>query len=367
MAVLVVSQRPRPGLGRILPTLEALGVPAVAVLAGQIGNSLPPPFHGAPQEVAALAIDAASVQAAWRAGAGLVAGLGSGSSGAVLRDAGAEVLIEAPSQIGSGSLLRAFADKFADLPPALPALIARRGAALALMFDFDGTLAPQPEHPADGYLPSAVRDLLGRLAARQPLAVISGREIADLAGRLDLPAAYLAGNQGLQLRGADYDPLPAPTADDWRSVLDEVHREMAVLPERYAGCTVEHKGLTLALHYGGVAPGDVSALRRAVVRTVAHYDALQLEAGRQEIQIRPSIDCDKGTAVHWLHERMQQVVGSCRPIFFGHDRTDEAAFRAARRAGGFGILVAAHGRPTAASYRLDSPQALHAALEWLMR
>ena len=134
-----------------------LGVPAVPALSRKIGDSLPPPFHAAPHEVAALAIDAESVRAAWRAGAGLVAGLGSGSSGAALRDAGAEVLIEAPSELGSGSLLHAFADKFADLPPAAPALIARRSAALALMFDFDGTLAPQPEHPADGRLPSAVR------------------------------------------------------------------------------------------------------------------------------------------------------------------------------------------------------------------
>lgn len=65
-AVLVVSQRPRPGLGRILPSLEALGLPAVAMLASQIGDALPPPFHAAPQQVAVLAIDAESVRAAWR-------------------------------------------------------------------------------------------------------------------------------------------------------------------------------------------------------------------------------------------------------------------------------------------------------------
>ncbi|MGE0811392.1 MAG: trehalose-phosphatase [Immundisolibacter sp.] len=365
-AVLVVSQRPRSGLGRILPTLEALGVPAVPALSRQIGDSLPPPFHAAPHEVAALAIDAESVRAAWRAGAGLVAGLGSGSSGAALRDAGAEVLIEAPSELGSGSLLHAFADKFADLPPAAPALLARRSAALALMFDFDGTLAPQPEHPADGRLPSAVRELLSRLTARYPLAVVSGRALNDLAGRVGLPAVYLAGNHGLELRGADYDPQPAPSADEWRPVLDAVFEHLAALPEAYAGCVVEHKGLTLAAHYGGVAPAAASLLRRAVLRAVSGFAGLQVEAGRRVLEIRPAIDRDKGTALGWLHERMQRVVAGCTPIFFGDDRADEAAFRAARRAGGFGVLIAPHSRPTAASCRLDSPQALAVALESLL-
>lgn len=365
-AVLVVSQRPRPGLGRILPTLEALSVPAVVALAGQVGDSLPPPFHAAPHEVAALAIDAASVRAAWRAGAGLVAGLGSGSSGAALRDAGAEVLIEAPSEIGSGSLLQAYADKFADLPLATSDLLARHGAAQALMFDFDGTLAPQPAHPADGHLPPSVRELLGRLAARHPLAVVSGRALDDLAARLSLPAAYLAGNHGLELRGADYDPRPAPRVDAWRPLLDAAHAELAALPQQYAGCVVEHKGLTLAVHYGGVAPGEASALRRAVVRAVSRRAGLQVDAGRQVLEIRPAIDRDKGTAVHWLHERMQRTVGACAPIFFGDDRADEAAFRAARRAGGFGVLIATHSRPTAASFRLESPQALAGVLQALL-
>ena len=365
-AVLVVSQRPRPGLGRILPTLEALGLPAVAALSRQIGDSLPPPFHAAPHEVAALAIDAESVRAAWRAGAGLVAGLGSGSSGAALRDAGAEVLIEAPSELGSGSLLHAFADKFADLPPAAPALIARRSAALALMFDFDGTLAPLPERPSEGQLPATTRDLLRQLTTRYPLAVISGRAVGDLAVRVALPAAYLSGNHGLELRGADYDPLHVAPDAGWRPMLDAAHERLAMLPVEHPGCLVEHKGMTLAVHYRGLAPTAAAALRRQVVRAVSGFDGLQVDAGRQVLEIRPAVDRDKGTAVTWLHQRMQRVVGPCQPIYFGDDRADEAAFRAARRAGGFGVLIGDRGRPTAAACRLDSPQALVAALGALL-
>ncbi|HCZ49224.1 MAG TPA: hypothetical protein DCZ11_09475 [Gammaproteobacteria bacterium] len=92
-ATLLVTQRPRPGLGRLLPTLETLGAPALSVLAAQLGDGLPPPFHLMPQHVVVLATDAASAAAGWRAGAGLVAGLGSGSQAVAQLAAGAELVL----------------------------------------------------------------------------------------------------------------------------------------------------------------------------------------------------------------------------------------------------------------------------------
>lgn len=365
-AILVVSQRPRPGLGRILPTLEALGLPAVVMLAGQIGDSLPPPFHVAPQQVAVLAIDAESVRAAWRAGAGLVAGLGSGKHGASQLAAGAELLLEAPSEISSGSLLSAYAEKFRDLPQAKPNLTALSGKPLALLFDFDGTLAPVPEHPADGRLAPAMRELLGRLVARYPLAVVSGRALNDLAARVTLPSVYLAGNHGLELRGPDYDPEALELAAGWRPLLDAVYDRLVPLLTEHPGCMVEHKGVTVSVHYRNLPPGTMFTLHRGVVRAVAGFDGLVIDRGRQVLEIRPAIDRDKGTAVEWLHGRMQRLVGPCTPIFFGDDLADEPAFRAVRRAGGYGVLVASAGRPTAASCRLDSPEALQAALAPLL-
>lgn len=365
-AVLVVSQRPRPGLGRILPSLEALGLPAVAMLASRIGDSLPPPFHVSPQQAMVLAIDAESARAAWRAGAGLVAGLGSGKHGALLLAAGAELLIEAPSEIGSGSLLSAYADKFRNLPDAGPMLATAAGRPLALLFDFDGTLAPVPDHPADGCLPPAMRELLGCLGARHPLAVVSGRALHDLATRVALPSAYLAGNHGLELRGADYDPQALELAAGWRPLLDAVHDRLSPLLAGHPGCVIEHKGVTVSVHYRALAPGAAVTLRRGVVSAVAAFDGLVVDGGRQVLEIRPAIDRDKGSAVDWLHGRMQRLVGPCTPIFFGDDLADEAAFRAARRAGGYGVLIARNGRPTAATCRLDSPEALQVALASLL-
>lgn len=361
-AILVVSHRPRPGLGRILPSLEALGVPAVSMLAGQIGDGLPPPFHLAPHRVAVLAIDAESVHVAWRAGAGLVAALGSGNHGAAQLAAGAELLLEAPSQIGSGSLLDAYARKFRDLPSAVPRLAALAGAPAALLFDLDGTLQPVPDQPAGGWLPRPIRGLLKSLATRHPLAIISGRAVDDLSRRLALPSAYLAGNHGLELRGADYDPVSLNLAAGWRPLLDAVHERLASLSSEYPDCVVEHKGATLAVHYRALAPASAVAVRRRVVRTVAGFDGVLVDGGDQVLEIRPAVAGDKGTAVEWLLQRMQRSVGPCTAVFFGDGAGDEAAFRAVRRVGGLGVLVAPAGRPTAATCRLDSPRSLMAAL-----
>ena len=145
-----------------------------------------------------------------------------------------------------------------------------------------------------------------------------------------------------------------------------MHDRLSPLLAGDPGCVIEHKGVTVSVHYRAVAPGAAVGLRRGVVSAVAAFDGLVVDAGRQVLEIRPAIDRDKGTAVQWLHGRMQSLVGPCTPIFFGDNLADEAAFRAARRAGGYGVLIASTGRPTAATCRLDSPAALQAALASLV-
>ncbi len=365
-AVMVLSQRPRPGLGRILPTLEAVGVPAVLALSGQIGDTLPRPFHGAPEQVVILATDAESVRVGLHAGAGLVAGLGSGSHATAQLAAGAELVLQAPSQIAGGDLLRAYASKFSSLPSLGPDLAGLVGADLALFFDYDGTLAPVPEHPTEGQLPEPMRDTLARLSARYPLAVVSGRTVADLSRRLQLPGLYLAGNHGLDLHGPDYAPERHMLAVDWRPILDAAHAVLAPLAQEHPGCVVEHKCLTLTVHYRGLAMAARVALRRAVVSRLAAFDRLLLESGQQVLEVHPTFDWHKGSAVDWLLARMQSLFGPCKPIYFGDDLADEPAFRAARRAGGYGVVIGTDARPTSARFRLAAPGGLPAALASLL-
>ena len=62
---------------------------------------------------------------------------------------------------------------------------------LLCAFDFDGTLTPIISHPGDVRLPEDMRARLARLQEHAPVAIVTGRSLADIAPRLgftpDLP------------------------------------------------------------------------------------------------------------------------------------------------------------------------------------
>jgi len=55
-------------------------------------------------------------------------------------------------------------------------------------FDFDGTLAPIVSRPDEAHVSSAVARPLQRLAARAPVAVVTGRAVDEVRPRLGLRA-----------------------------------------------------------------------------------------------------------------------------------------------------------------------------------
>src|SRR5260370_27102349 len=81
----------------------------------------------------------------------------------------------------------------------------REAAALSFFLDFDGTLAPIVNDPADAWLAPAVRSSLAALAARDDtlVAVVSGRAVADLRPRVGIASAIYAGNHGLEISGPE--------------------------------------------------------------------------------------------------------------------------------------------------------------------
>ena len=70
----------------------------------------------------------------------------------------------------------------------------RRNPLLAL--DFDGTLSPLVPLPSAAAMDPRVPPLLVPLMARMPVAIVSGRGIVDLAGRVPVKGLTLVGNHG---------------------------------------------------------------------------------------------------------------------------------------------------------------------------
>src|SRR5258708_23068160 len=82
----------------------------------------------------------------------------------------------------------------------------RQAPHCLLCLDFDGTLAPFVPDPGDAFLPPAIDRTLRDLAGHDSLAlaIVSGRDRADLQGRVGIPGVIYAGNHGLDISGSGF-------------------------------------------------------------------------------------------------------------------------------------------------------------------
>ncbi len=231
-------------------------------------------------------------------------------------------------------------------PPAL-------GARAALFLDFDGTLAPLQNDPDAVFMPDGTEDVLTRLADRLngALAVISGRDIADLSSRVP-GTLWRFGNHGLLAAGPSR-PVGAHTVHAPEALIDEID----TLIGQHEGVRLERKGPVLAVHYRA-APEKGPELIEALEAVLAAYPDYSLQSGKMVLEAKPS-GANKGKC---LEEAMETDTFRGRiPVMIGDDRTDEDAFEAARRLGGWAIKVGEG--ESCADFRLGSFQEVIAYLE----
>lgn len=248
------------------------------------------------------------------------------------------------------------------------AALAGDPANAGLFCDFDGTLAPIVDDPADARpLPGMVA-ALGALAERLAVvAVVSGRPAAFLAEHLAPagPGVRLVGLYGLELVTGGAVHL-ATEAEPWLPVVAELaDRATAEAP---AGVRVEAKGATLVLHWRGASDrqqwGESWAARWSAAR------GLVAQPGRMSVELRPPVAADKGTTI-------EHLAAGCRVVgFAGDDAGDLAAFDALDRMAVAGavtairVAIADVESPPELVRRadtvLDGPAALQAALQALV-
>lgn len=232
---------------------------------------------------------------------------------------------------------------------------------LLLCLDFDGTLTPLQDEPAQvslaPHMQRALRSLTGQPGLY--LAIISGRDRADLQSRVRMPGLIYAGNHGLEISGEGIlfiEPTAAGCSDLIKRLAEELGRKL----QGVAGTIVEDKGLTLSIHYRQVAEADAEQVRHLVHAALAGTDhPFQLSTGNKVYDVRPRVYWNKGSAVGWIKEQLGKP--DLLVIYVG-DVTDEDAFTALPD----GITIKV-GDPseTAAQYHLENQSGVRKFLEWL--
>jgi len=231
----------------------------------------------------------------------------------------------------------------AEIPSALNRLreiAPTRGRRLAVFLDYDGTLTPIVSHPAHAVLSDSTRQAVQTLAARMPVAILSGRDLDDIRRRVDIDGIVYAGSHGFDIAGP-------------RGMRKQVAAEFLPIAD-IAGVLLERKRFSISAHYRQADESGVIKVTRAVNEVTACHRELRTITGKKVYELQPDIDWNKGKAVAWLLETLGLEQPEVLPLYIGDDLTDEDAFRALEKRG-VGIVVTEEMRPTAARYALKGP------------
>jgi trehalose 6-phosphate phosphatase len=227
----------------------------------------------------------------------------------------------------------------------------------AYFFDIDGTLLALGDSPRGVRVDRDLQALIERLHAGTggAVALISGRALGDidaLFNGLRLPAAGQHGTERRDARGRVVHHAFPTEALDW------AHERLAAAAASRPGLLLEHKGLSLALHYRR-AP-QLGGYAHRLVRSLAPKlgKAYCIQTGKRIVELKPA-GKDKGAAV--LEFMEEEPFRGRTPVFLGDDATDEYGFATVNRLGGYSVKVGPGS--TAARWRLRDVAAVRTWLE----
>ncbi|HDT14042.1 MAG TPA: trehalose-phosphatase [Candidatus Aminicenantes bacterium] len=298
------------------------------------------------------------IRAGKKGGFGCVVGVARKDDAPALRSNGADAVITSFAQIHFPLAPRSGEAPIARLPSALERLEEIRsrlaGRRPALFLDYDGTLTPIVRRPDLAVLSEDMRRTVRTVARKIFVAVISGRDLADVKRLVGIPSLAYAGSHGFDIAAPGQEGLTNQKGEEFRPELEKASREIEARIGAVKGAHIERKKFSFAVHVREVDPAGKPAVEKAVDETVSGYPGLRKSRGKEIFEVQPDLDWDKGRALLWLLEAFGLDKHDVLPFYLGDDVTDEDAFEVLADRG-VGIVVGGDDRPTAARFRLDDP------------
>ncbi|KAK6250712.1 hypothetical protein QUC31_008274 [Theobroma cacao] len=241
-----------------------------------------------------------------------------------------------------------------------------KGKKVVVFLDYDGTLSPIVEDPNKAFMSAEMRAAVREVAKYFPTSIISGRSRDKVKQFVQLSNVYYAGSHGMDIMA----PPRAVTSCDKKGnegafqpaklFLPAIQEISVVLVDKIRGiqgARIEDNRFCISVHYRQVPPEDHEILKEKVKSLVENRPEFRLTEGKMVLEVRPSIDWNKGDALNYLLDTLGfSNAKDVLPLYIGDDRTDEDAFKviAARREG-FPIIVSSTPKDTIAWYSLRDP------------
>jgi trehalose-phosphatase len=230
----------------------------------------------------------------------------------------------------------------------------RQAQILFLFLDYDGTLTPIVSRPELALCPPKVKRHLEELRDLRGvyLAIISGRSLEDLRGKVEVPGIIYVGNHGLEIEnpsGSHKKSLSSTRTRELRKITQNLQNSMKEIP----GILFEEKGPILSVHYRNVPEKLLALIPQVLKEELQQWkDRWKMASGKMVLEIQPNVDFNKGKAVSEILKIFHSA--ALLPIYLGDDQTDEDAFRVLKGRG-LSVFVGSGKFPSRADFFLRNP------------
>jgi trehalose 6-phosphate phosphatase len=209
------------------------------------------------------------------------------------------------------------------------------------VFDFDGTLSPiVPDRNAARLHPEC-RRLLKALAQAhgQFVAILSSREIGDLARRVPLSGVILGGASGLEWRlPGGHRVHPGDVAEARRDKARETLAPLLSELSSFPGVDVEDKGWSVAVHHRQVLP-EAATMLDPLLKELERTPGIRVFRGPSVVEVQLFRQVNKSFGVRRLCRFLGFDPSRTRLFYAGDDENDAVAMRWVLRKGGVAICV----------------------------